>query len=97
MTRIILLAIAAALVGCAQGDGTPVTVGSVQRAIRQQCGYELLASTARKDIAALVAALGLDHPTAEILSDGICANAQAPNAPTPLIVNGTVIRGGFIK
>lgn len=95
MTRIALLAIA--LAGCGQDGGTPVTVGSVQRTIQRQCGYELSAQTAELDVAALVATLGLDHPTAEILSDGICANAQAPNAPVPIVVNGVVVRGAFAK
>lgn len=99
------------IAGCtATGGFAPPSVESVQQALKNACGYELLVSTAATDIAAIVPTLGPGVVTASIIAGAICkaavppaASAGRPAAPrgaylaVPVTVNGVAVHGGFAR
>lgn len=90
--------------GCTSTGGiTTPSVASVQQALVYACGYELLASTAAADIAAVASTLvpGASGVvvTASMVAAAICAAVKP--APTPAGASASrpgfpVVHGGFV-
>lgn len=110
----LLAASCLAVSGCTSSGGSaPISVASVQQALVNACGYELLASTAATDIAAIASSLvpggSAAVVTASMIANAICKVAVTPVAPAarlgargamiaqPIIVNGVAVHGGFVK
>lgn len=101
MKRFITIGILA-LAGCTATGGTaPISVTSVQQALLNACGYELLASTAATDIAAVTATLvpgaGAAVVTASMVASAICSAVKPAPVPTASAARpGLVVHGGFV-
>ena len=98
MKKLIFVA-ALAIAACTPGGGTTtISVASVQQALKNACNYELLASTAAADLAALVPTLGPGVVTAAMVADAICKQVNAIPVPAPAIGRmGVPVHGGFLS
>lgn len=90
----------AGLGGCtATGGNAPLSIQSVQQALTNACGYELLASTAAADIAAVASTLlpasGIAVATASAVASAICAAAKQAHAPSVPHPSAFAPRGAF--
>lgn len=104
MLMMVALSLAIPIAACNQA-GTGVDVSSVQNALRQACGFELVASTAAATIAALLGIPGIKtatdiaHAVCEQVNSTMLANRRGAVAGqnVTVIVQGVAVYGKYVR
>lgn len=102
MLMMVALTLAIPIAACNQA-GTGVDVSSVQNALRQACGFELVASTAAATIAALLGIPGIKTATdiAHAVCEQVNSMAAKPKATSDgteiVVVRGVVVIGKHVR